>query len=246
MWAILRFLLFNCAFSLSDVLTDLLSYFNLLDDGHVWWASLTMYWMWNAFVLHTLLYLWNKMRGKREVCCVELIIVHYGRGGLIDPQLPETAPRNVWEQQPSPVLSNCGSISPNYGINYVSCEKTCTVKVWFDPKIFSIHNNWFSQIFQLVCKTYSDLPAQFYQEAGKHVPFMSCAHNVWRARRLYQLNYGTAEFNSRDHKEVEQIFDEVGRCAQTETNLEAGPQSVTQVRPILMYFRAPCSYSKSY
>ena len=74
MWAILRFLLFNCAFSLSDVLTDLLSYFNLLDDGHVWWASLTMYWMWNAFVLHTLLYLWNKMRGKRKVCCVELII----------------------------------------------------------------------------------------------------------------------------------------------------------------------------
>ena len=101
-------------------------------------------------------------------------------------------------------------------------------------------------MFQLVCKTYSDLPAQFYQEAGKHVPFMSCAHNVWRARRLYQLNYGTAEFNSRDHKEVEQIFDEAGRCAQTETNLEAGPQSVTQVRPILMYFRAPCSYSKSY
>ena len=75
---------------------------------------------------------------------------------------------------------------------------------------------------------------------------MSCMHNVWRARRLYQLNYGTAEFNSRDHKEVEQIFDEAGRCAQTETNLEAGPQSVTQVRPILMYFRVPCSYSKGH
>ena len=99
MLAILIFLLFNCAFSLSDVLTDLLSYFNLLDDGHVWWASLTMYWMWNAFVLHTLLYLWYKMRGKREVCCVEFLFVHYG-------------------------------------INYDSCEKTCTVKVWFDPQRF--------------------------------------------------------------------------------------------------------------
>ena len=34
----------------------------------------------------------------------------------------------------------------------------------------------------------------------------------------------------KDHKEVEEILDEAGRCSQGESNYEAGPQSVTQVK----------------
>ena len=54
-------------------------------------------------------------------------------------------------------------------------------------------------------------------------------HNIWRAKRLHDLNYGTKKFQMKDHKEVEKLLDEAGRCSQAESNYEAGPQSVTQV-----------------
>ena len=71
---------------------------------------------------------------------------------------------------------------------------------------------------------------EFYKEAGSHLPFVSSLHNIWRAKRLHQLNYGTKDFKMRDHKEVEELLDEAGRCSQGESNYEAGPQSVTQVK----------------
>ena len=71
---------------------------------------------------------------------------------------------------------------------------------------------------------------EFYEEAGVHLPFVSSLHNIWRARRLYQLKFGTAKFEMKDHKEVEKLLDEAGRCSQGESNYEAGPQSVTQVK----------------
>ena len=70
---------------------------------------------------------------------------------------------------------------------------------------------------------------EFYNDAGVHLPFVSSLHNIWRARRLYQLRFGTAKFEMKDHKEVEKLLDEAGRCSQGEVNYEAGPQSVTQV-----------------
>ena len=70
---------------------------------------------------------------------------------------------------------------------------------------------------------------EFYKEAGIHIPFVASVHNLLRAHRLYQLKYGTKEFNSKHHKEVEDLLDEAGRCSQAESNLESGPQSVTQV-----------------
>ena len=79
------------------------------------------------------------------------------------------------------------------------------------------------------CTTWAELMREFYKEAGAHLPFVSSLHNLWRAKRLRELKFGTKEFKMRDHKEVEKLLDEAGRCSQGESNYEAGPQSVTQV-----------------
>ena len=78
--------------------------------------------------------------------------------------------------------------------------------------------------------TWTELMKDFYKEACSHLPFVSSVHNIWRAKRLHQLNYGTKDFKMRDHKEVEKLLAEAGRCSQGESNYEAGPQSVTQVK----------------
>ena len=80
------------------------------------------------------------------------------------------------------------------------------------------------------CANWTELMTEFYKEAGSHLPFVSTLHNIWRANRLHQLNYGNKDFKMRDHKEVEELLDEAGRCSQGESNYEAGPQSVTQVK----------------
>ena len=79
------------------------------------------------------------------------------------------------------------------------------------------------------CATFSEEMSEFYKEAGCHLPFISSMHNIWRAKRLHELKFGTKEFKMKDHKEVEELRDEAGRCSQGESNYEAGPQSVTQV-----------------
>ena len=79
------------------------------------------------------------------------------------------------------------------------------------------------------CGTWSELLSEFYREVVVHLPFISSMHNIWRAKRLHDLNFGTKKFQMKDHKEVEKLLDEAGRCSQAESNYEAGPQSVTQV-----------------
>ena len=79
------------------------------------------------------------------------------------------------------------------------------------------------------CATFTEEMHEFYKEAGVHLPFVSSMHNIWRAKRLQQLKFGTKQFKMEDHKEVEELLDEAGRCSQGESNYEAGPQSVTQV-----------------
>ena len=148
MFAILRFLFFNSVLSTADVLTDLLTFLDLLDNNPNW-AFLTFYWMWNPFLVRTAFFLFSKATGKSQAST-----------------------------------------------------------------------------------TYSDLIEKFYKEAGVHVPFVSSMHNIWRAKRLHQLKYGTKEFNLKDHKEVEELLDEAGMCSQGESNYEAGPQSVTQVKHV--------------
>ena len=78
--------------------------------------------------------------------------------------------------------------------------------------------------------TFGDLARDFYREAGGHLPFASTFHNLWRMKILHKLKYGTREFKMRDHKEVEKILAEAGRCSHAESMYEAGPQAVTQVR----------------
>ena len=158
MLAVLKFLLFNSVLSTTDVLTDLLTFFDLLEDNPRW-AFLTFFWMWNLFLFHTLFFLSKKATGK--------------------------------------------------------CR---------------------------TCDSFSKVMAEFYKEAGVHIPFVSSMHNIWRAKRLYQLKFGTPEFNSRDHREVERLLDAAGRCSQAESNLEAGPQSVTQVIFLKNLFH-PCRVS---
>ena len=81
------------------------------------------------------------------------------------------------------------------------------------------------------CATCTELMVEFYNDAGVHLPFVSSLHNIWRARRLYQLKFGTAKFEMKDHKEVEKLLYQAGRTSEGESNYEAGPQSVTQVIP---------------
>ena len=87
------------------------------------------------------------------------------------------------------------------------------------------------------CTSFTELTSQFYKEAGAHLPFVSSLHNVWRAKRLHELKFGTTEFKMRDHKEVEKLLAEAGRCSQGESNYEAGPQSVTQVLGVFTFLR---------
>merc|ERR1712223_1362722 len=54
-------------------------------------------------------------------------------------------------------------------------------------------------------------------------------HNLWRAKLLYDLNYGQPNFRSRDSKKVQEIISEAGKGSYAETMYEAAPQSITQV-----------------
>ena len=77
--------------------------------------------------------------------------------------------------------------------------------------------------------TFGALALGFYNEAVAHLPFVMAIHNLWRAKLLYDLNYGQPNFRSRDHKKVQEILSEAGKGSFAESMYEAGPQSVTQV-----------------
>ena len=51
-----------------------------------------------------------------------------------------------------------------------------------------------------------------------------------RAKKLFDMNYGTSRFRTRNAAEVEKLLLDAGKGAQAESVFEAGPQSVTQVR----------------
>ena len=63
------FVLFNTILPFTDVGTDALTYFDLIDNEHVNWASLNMYFMWNSCVLHLLTFLYKSIRA----CCLPKI-----------------------------------------------------------------------------------------------------------------------------------------------------------------------------
>ena len=78
-------------------------------------------------------------------------------------------------------------------------------------------------------KTFEAFALGFYNEAVVHLPFVMAIHNLWRAKCLYNLNYGKPNFRSRDSKKVQEIMSAAGKGSYAESMYEAGPQSVTQV-----------------
>ena len=52
MIAVLKFTFFNVMLGLTDILTDLSTFFFLLEEDHVLWALLTAQWMRTPFLIH--------------------------------------------------------------------------------------------------------------------------------------------------------------------------------------------------
>ena len=94
---------------------------------------------------------------------------------------------------------------------------------------FSVHAVLFFIKAIWIDKTKRTWP-DFYKEVVIHFPGVASFHNLWMARRLHQLNWGTKYFKMEDRKEVEAILAEAGRFSHGESMYEAGPQSVTQVK----------------
>ena len=93
-----------------------------------------------------------------------------------------------------------------------------------------------SRITEAKCKrgsteydTFGALAVGFYNDAATHLPFVMAIHNLWRAKCLYNLNYGKPNFRSRDSTKVQEILYAAGKGSYAESMYEAGPQSVTQV-----------------
>jgi len=81
--------------------------------------------------------------------------------------------------------------------------------------------------------TCKELAGDFYSEAATHLPFVLPIHNLWRAKKLNDINYGKRTFRMKDSAEVEKIFSDAGKGSAAESTYEAGPQSVTQVLIVL-------------
>ena len=77
--------------------------------------------------------------------------------------------------------------------------------------------------------TYGEFALGFYNEVVVHLPFVSSVHNIWRAKQLFDLNFGFSNFRTRDSAKVEKILVAAGKGSYSESMYEAGPQSVTQV-----------------
>ena len=42
--------------------------------------------------------------------------------------------------------------------------------------------------------TFGEFALGFYNEVVVHLPFVSSVHNLWRAKQLFDLNYGLSNF----------------------------------------------------
>ena len=78
--------------------------------------------------------------------------------------------------------------------------------------------------------TWKTFAKDFYKEVLIHLPGIATFHNLWMAKKLYDLKWGTSNFKTEDHEQVVTILDEAGRCSHGESMYEAGPQCVTQVK----------------
>ena len=116
-----------------------------------------------------------------------------------------------------------------------------TIMPYLVRTVFFFHGKWTGRLKQ--CDTWWEVIVQYYKEAGSHLPVISTLHNIWRAKRLYDLKFGTSRFKMSDSVEVEKILAAAGRASETESNFEAGPQAVTQVGKTFVCVILSCSCS---
>ena len=60
------FVVFNSILPFTDVTTDGVTFFELLENGHANWAAATFYFMWNPFILHLLTFVYNFIQAWQE------------------------------------------------------------------------------------------------------------------------------------------------------------------------------------
>ena len=139
MTALGNFIFFNVGTSLSDVVTDFLTFSYLL-DGNPNWASVTLLWTFMPCIVRTAFYVYKKARGQIKSC-------------------------DTWAE---------------------SCK-------------------------------------EIYNESISHLPLISTLNNLWRAKRLFDLNYGSDKFDMSDHAEVEKILADAGRKQSRRIKLRKWP-----------------------
>ena len=61
-------------------------------------------------------------------------------------------------------------------------------------------------------------------------------HNLWRAKLLYDLNYGQPNFRSRDSKKVQEIISEAGKGSYAALGVELKRYYVNVQRLISPFF----------
>ena len=61
-------------------------------------------------------------------------------------------------------------------------------------------------------------------------------HNLWRAKLLYDLNYGQPNFRSRDSKKVQEIISEAGKGSYAALGVELEKNYVVVQRIIFTFF----------
>ena len=61
-------------------------------------------------------------------------------------------------------------------------------------------------------------------------------HNLWRAKLLYDLNYGQPNFRSRDSKKVQEIISEAGKGSYAALGVELEKNYVDVQRLIFTFF----------
>ena len=90
---------------------------------------------------------------------------------------------------------------------------------------------WTKGMPTITCiNTWKTFAKDFYKEVLIHLPGIATFHNLWMAKKLHKLKWGTSDFKTGDHEKVEKILAEAGRCSHGESMYEAGPQCVTQVK----------------
>ena len=66
MYKLAKYVFVNSLFPLGDVGTDAYTAYDFYQDGHDYWASLTIYLVWNPFVVHLLRFLWDALQAWRN------------------------------------------------------------------------------------------------------------------------------------------------------------------------------------